>query len=153
MLKLAIAAVVSIAFFSSANTVAALTHKRPNNLSKPNSSTRQSKANVPQSEIKGISQAINQYFKDKNNREISSGQTGGACFFFEVKSLKLVSLADNNAEVLAKVEAQGYKISRSSPNSSQWIYEKTNTSIPAKNEHMIMLKKSNEKWKVSVSVI
>jgi hypothetical protein len=84
---------------------------------------------------------------------MSSGQTGGACFFFEVKSLKLVSLVNNNAEILAKVEAQGYKISHSSPNSSQWIYEKTNTSIPAKNEHMIMLKKSNDKWKVSVSVI
>ena len=153
MLKLAIAAAVSIAFLSSANTVAALTHKRPNNLSKPNLSTRQSKSNVPESEIKGINQAINQYFKEKNNKEISSGQTGGACFFFEVKSLKLVSLSDDNAEILARVEAQGYKIERSSSNSSQWTYEKTNASIPAKNEHMITLKKSSKKWKVSSSVI
>jgi hypothetical protein len=153
MIKLAIAATVSIAFLASANTVTALTHKHQNNLSKLNLSTRQSKSNVPESEIKGINQAINQYFKEKNNKELLTGQSGGACFFFEVKSLKLVSLADNNAEISAKVAAQGYSMSRSSNKSSEWIYEKTNVSIPAKIDQMIMLEKINKKWKVSVSVI
>jgi hypothetical protein len=153
MLKLAIAATVLIAFLSSANTVTALTHKRLGNLSQSNLSTKQSTSNVSQSDVKGINQAINQYFKAKNNQELLAGQTGGACFFFEVKSLKLISLADNNAEILAKVAAQSYSMSRSGNNSSQWIYEKTNVSIPAKTEQMIMLEKINKKWKVSVSVI
>jgi hypothetical protein len=153
MLKLAIAATVSIAFLSSANTVAALTHKQSSNLSKLNSSTRQSKSNVSQSEVKGINQAISQYFKEKNNKELSNCQTGGGCFFFEIKSLKLVSLSDDSAEILAKVESQDYNMERSSSNSSQWSYEKGKIFMPAKNEHMIMLKKINQKWKVSVSVI
>jgi hypothetical protein len=155
MLKLAIAAMVSIVFLSSANTVAAKDrskHKHLGNLPTPNLSARQSKSNAPQSDLKGINQAINQYFKEKNNKELLAGQTGGACFFFEVKSLKLVSLADGDAEILAKVAAQGYSMSRSN-NSSQWIYEKTNASIPAKIEHMILLKKINNKWKVSASVV
>jgi hypothetical protein len=156
MLKLAITAMVSILFFSSANTAVAKdrsTHKYPGNLPTPNLSARQSKSKAPQSDIKGIDQAINKYFKEKNNKELSNCQTGGGCFFFEIKSLKLVSLSDDSAEILAKVESQNYSTERSGSKSSQWTYEKGQIFMPAKTEHMIVLKKINQKWKVSVSVI
>lgn len=161
MLKLTIAVSISIAFLSGINTAVAKdrsTDKQSshhlNNIPALNLSARQSQSNVSQSDIKGIDRAINQYFKEKNNRELSNCQTGGGgCFFFEIKSLKLVSLSDDNAEILATVEAQDYSTERSGSNSSQWTYEKGKIFMPAKNEHMIMLKKTNKKWKVSVSVI
>jgi hypothetical protein len=156
MLKLAITATVSIIFLSSVNTAVAKdrsTYKHPGNLPTMNLRAKQSKSNAPQSDIKGIDQAINKYFKEKNNKELSNCQTGGSCFFFEIKSLKLVSLSDDNAEILARVESQNYSTERSGSNSSQWTYEKGQIFMPAKTEHMITLKKINQKWKVSVSVI
>ena len=156
MLKSAILTTISISILSSV-TIVADAKERMNhpqqNLSSLDLIAKQSQSNAAQSDIKGIGQAISEYFKDKNNKEMSSGQVGGTCFFFEVKSLKLVSLADDNAEVLVKVAAQGYQVERASTNSSKWLYKKTQASLPAKNEHMMMLKKSYGKWKVSSSVV
>jgi hypothetical protein len=155
MLKSAILTIISISLLSSIS-ISADAKERANypqlNLSL-DLIAKQSQSNAAQSDLQGIGQAISQYFKDKNNKEMSNGQAGGVCFFFEVKSLKLVSLSDDNAEVLVKVAAQGYQVERTSTNSSKWLYKKTQTSLPAKNEHMMILKKSNGKWKVSSSVV
>ncbi len=155
MLKSAIFLPLSIAILSSAPVVVdAKEQSHPQaNLSSLNLIAKQSQSSAAQSNLKGIGQAISEYFKDKNNKEMSNGQAGGACFFFEVKSLKLVSLSDDNAEVIIKVAAQGYQLERTGTNSSKWLYKKTQASIPAKIEHMMMLKKSNGKWKVSSSVV
>jgi hypothetical protein len=155
MLKSAILTTISIALLSSitisANAQEQANHPR-SNLSSLDLIAKQPQSNAAQSDLQGIGQAISQYFKDKNNKEMSNGQAGGVCFFFEVKSLKLVSLSDDNAEVLVKVAAQGYQVERNS-NSSKWLYKKTQASIPAKNEHMMILKKTSGKWKVSSSVV
>jgi hypothetical protein len=154
MLKSAILTTISISLLLSITT-SANAKERANylrsNLSSLDLIAKQPQSNAAQSDLQGIGQAISQYFKDKNNKEMSNGQAGGVCFFFEVKSLKLVSLSDDNAEVLVKVAAQGYQVERASTNSSKWLYKKTQASLPAKNEHMMILKKSNGKWKVSSS--
>ncbi|WP_309727901.1 hypothetical protein [Chamaesiphon sp. OTE_75_metabat_556] len=156
MLKSAILTTIAISLLSSVTIVADAkerTNHPRSNLFSLDLIAKQSQSDAAHSDLKGIGQAISQYFKDKNNKEMSNGQAGGVCFFFEVKSLKLVSLSDENAEVLIKVAAQGYQVERVSTNSSKWLYKKTQASIPAKIEHMMILKKSHKKWNVSSSVV
>jgi hypothetical protein len=152
---ISIASLLSLTSIADARPVDKKSIHNPENLPTLHLTAKQSQSNISQSDINGISQAISQYFRDKNNKEMPSSPEDDkpACWFFEVKSLKLVSLADNQAEVLAKVNAQSYEIKRISNNPPRWSYKKNYASIEAKNEHSIQLKKSNGKWKVSISVV
>jgi hypothetical protein len=112
--------------------------------------TKQPQSTVSQADVKGIEKAIAQYFRDKNNKEMPSSPTDAkpACWFYEVKSLRLVSLADNKAEVRIKTHTQGYEIKRVSTSPLRWSYKKTAAVIEGRYEHNIDLEKSNGKWVV-----
>jgi hypothetical protein len=103
----------------------------------------------PSNELTGIKQAISEYYKDRNNKEMPLPSEPGGCFFVEVKSLKLVSFSGNDAEVKGEVHKQGYSRERISNKSLEWGY--TKTIVLVKGVSSIMLKKSDGKWKVTVA--
>jgi hypothetical protein len=103
----------------------------------------------PSNQLTGIKQAISEYYKDRNNKEMPLPSEPGGCFFTEVKSLKLVSFSGTDAEVKAEVHKQGYSRERISNKSLEWGYKKTIVSV--KGVSSIMLKKTDGKWKVTVA--
>jgi hypothetical protein len=123
--------------------------------------TRQPQSNVSQADLKGIEKAIAQHFREKNNKsekdnkEMPLSPTGSRpfCIFWEVTSLRLLSLADNKAKIVAKLHAPHYDTKLISTNPVRWNYEKIGTQRDGEYEHPMLLTKSNGKWKVSSSVV
>jgi hypothetical protein len=153
--SLSIASLLSLASIADAGSINQKSAQHSTAQTQLHLSAKQPQSNVSASDLKGINQAIAQYFREKNNKEMPSSPTDSkpVCWFFEVKSLRLVSFADNKAEILTKVRAQGYEIKRIGTNPVRWNYEKTAAQIEGKYEHSILLTKSNGKWKVSSSVV
>jgi hypothetical protein len=103
-----------------------------------------------QTEIQSIHQAISQHYREWNERLAPSGQSwSGACSFFEVKSLKLVSLSDTSAQLEAEVESQSYSLLGIHVKPRQWAFQKMEESRrSSKSAVKINLEKSKGKWKV-----
>jgi hypothetical protein len=157
MSRTAIFATIALSLLASVNMAVdakePLKYNRSSHDSRLDLIAKPSKANVSQADLRGISQAVNLHFKNKNNREMLSCQSNGGCFFVVVTSLKLVSFGDDNAQILFKVDTQGYRAEKSGAGSSKWLYEKTSVQLPANVEHMMLLKKTNGKWQVTSSVV
>jgi hypothetical protein len=157
MFRTTILATIAIALLASVNMAVdakePLKNRSSHGSRKLDLVAKPSQSNVSQVDLRGISQAVNLHFKNKNNREMLSCQSNGGCFFVVVTSLKLVSFGDNNAQILFKVDTQGYRAERSGAGSSKWLYQKTSVQLPANVEHMMLLKKTNGKWQVSSSVV
>ncbi len=165
MLKSAILVTTAIASILSISNIADAAGKSNNLITKPNSIdhftrnliAKGKKAQIdrqnstPSSQLTGIKQAISEYYKDRNNKEMPLPSEPGGCFFTEVKSLKLVSFSGNDAEVKGEVHTQGYSRERISNKSLEWGYTKTIVSV--KGLSSIMLKKSDGKWKVTVAIL
>jgi hypothetical protein len=159
MLKAFIATSVSILSLFSVSSIAdaGSMNKKSADQTQLHLITKQSQSNVSASDLKGISQAIAAYYKEQNNRDLPMAIEAEpkSCFSAEVKSLKLVSISSDDAQVEAEVKRQSYLVKRISNNPPQWAYENSriSTFINMKNVGSIMLKKTNGKWKVSVASV
>jgi hypothetical protein len=153
--SISIASIFSITSIADARPVNKKSVQNADSLPTQSLIVKQSQSNISQANLNGISQAISEYYRDRNNKAIPSSLEDGkqGCWFVEVKSLRLVALADNNAEVIAKIHDQNYKVKLISDRPTQWSYNKTLASHEDKVEHQIELKKLNGKWKVIVAVL
>ena len=160
MLKSAIVTTISIASLLSISSIAdarSINKKSTHHSDDRNSLhfiVKQSNSSVSKSDLNGISRAISQYYKEQNTKEMPLPQTeSGACFFSEVKSLKLVFLSEDSAEVKADINRQSYTLKRIDAKPLRWSYKKNPNSVLAKGTGSILLKKFNGKWKVSVASV
>lgn len=107
-------------------------------------------------ELPGISKAISEYYKKRNESFAPSGKLdSGSIGFWVVTSLKLVDLSDTKSEVIVELDhlGYGYKVIKTNPR--QWVYnrhtvngiEKYGTTI-TNSKTTITLEKNDKKWKV-----
>jgi hypothetical protein len=114
----------------------------------------QSIITVPASDLKGIRQAMSQYFKSENEqcdsvlRGIKSFVEGGGCHFIEVKKLQLVEFSSMSATVAVDFVTHDYTL-HVQEDSRQPTLEK-NKSVGAPIAHYSrILSKVNGKWKIN----
>jgi hypothetical protein len=111
-------------------------------------------------EVAGIALAIKEYYRDTNLRfEPKPEAWSGACSFWEITNLKLVSLKDNRAEVKASYIDRSYSLigDKSIPNPPEkwgFRYEALRDSFatggtPRIHTHDLKLEKKNGRWLVT----
>jgi hypothetical protein len=164
MLKSAILLTTAIGSILSISSIANAAGKSNNLITQPNSVhhfssnliAKGKKAQIDRQDpaisrdLPGISQAISKHYKEWNEKLAPSGNAwSGACSFIEIKSLKLTSLSELEAEVEVKTESQSYSLLGLNVKPRQWVYKKYEDSLNQKQTRKISLKKYDGKWKVS----
>ncbi len=111
-------------------------------------------------EVAGIALAIKEYYRDTNLRfEPKPESWSGACSFWEITNLKLMSLKDNRAEVKASYIDRSYSLigDKNIPNPPEkwgFRYEALRDSFatggkPRIHIHDLKLEKKNGRWLVT----
>jgi hypothetical protein len=164
MLKSAILVTTAIAAILSISSIANAAGKSNHIVTKPNSLHRFTsnliakgkKAQIERQdpaisrELPGISQAISEYFKKRNESFAPSANAwSGACGFWEVKSLTMVALSEKKAQVKAEIEQTSYSLLGMNTKPRQWAYQKIDRNGGRQSESNISLEKNDGKWKVT----
>jgi hypothetical protein len=142
--------ILSISSIANARTISQISTSHSTNIPKLYLVAKQSKSTadtVPQSDLKEIQQAISQFYKLQNEKRAPSGRSwSGACLFDEVKTLKLISFSNTEAQVSADIETTSYGLQGMRTTPRKWAFKKEKGTI--EKATIIALDKFKGKWRV-----